>query len=93
MAEIIELPYLIFTLTLIDRNNNSPSHQVGMNERLRTHASTLLITTIHPAVDSSLDRCSRNRLPPIPQSLSAVNNAESTLTARGSRLTTRRERS
>ena len=26
------LPYLIFTLTLNDRNNNSPSHQVGKYE-------------------------------------------------------------
>ena len=32
MAEVNELPYLIFTLTLIDRNNNSPSHQVGKYE-------------------------------------------------------------
>jgi hypothetical protein len=30
--EVNELPYLIFTLTLIDRNNNSPSHQVGKYE-------------------------------------------------------------
>ena len=97
MAEVNELPYLIFTLTLIDRNNNLGTlhltKSVSTNERLRTHASTLLATTIRPAVYSSLDRCCHNRLLPIPQSPSAVNNVESILTARGSCFTTSRERS
>jgi hypothetical protein len=31
MAEVNELPYLIFTLTLVNQNNNSPCHQVDLN--------------------------------------------------------------